>query len=105
MHPDMRDWCLPMSESRSEPKAVRLKELAFIAFGHMAQTNDCPNSWMVQQRLLPHVGYVLSRLRTVELTDSIPLRTTFNGIGKLFAGQRKLNQAEEAHGKVGGCGV
>ncbi|RDW79009.1 uncharacterized protein DSM5745_05861 [Aspergillus mulundensis] len=97
MHPVVRDWCLSISESQNEPNAARLKELAFIAVGHMVPSIQNASSWIVQQRLLPHAIYILPKVRTLRLTDSVELRTTFNGIGNLYAGQCKLSQAEEIY--------
>ncbi|KAL4996120.1 Pfs, NB-ARC and TPR domain protein [Aspergillus recurvatus] len=97
MHPVVRDWCLSMSESHDEAQAARLNGFALACVAYMVPTNDNQTCWALQQRLLPHASYVLGRLRSVLFTDNVVFWTSLQCIGNLYAGQCRLNEAEDIY--------
>ncbi|KAL4961772.1 uncharacterized protein BDV14DRAFT_119957 [Aspergillus stella-maris] len=97
MHPVVREWCLFIADSQKQTDTDRLHELALVSVGHMIPSNQDPSCWILQQRLLPHAGYILSRLKAVLLSGDIKVWNSIHCFGYLYASQCRLEEAERLY--------
>ncbi|KAL2782705.1 hypothetical protein BJX66DRAFT_345598 [Aspergillus keveii] len=95
LHPVVQDWCYHIAASINLTN--QLHGLALMSVGYMVPLNSEREYAVIQQRLLPHANYLISRGRGDWPVDTIDMWNALNGIGNLYSGQGKLQEAEEMY--------
>ncbi|KAJ5960513.1 uncharacterized protein N7479_007663 [Penicillium vulpinum] len=94
MHPVVQDWCLHITSTNENMNSLVLKEVALISVGYIVPSKSERNYAELQRRLVPHANYILGR---DWLGDDTRVRVTLHSLGKLYANQGKLKEAEEMY--------
>jgi tetratricopeptide (TPR) repeat protein len=94
MHPVVQDWCSHLSSADITLNSTQLNELALVSVGYTVPSARVRNYSKLQQRLIPHADYV--RSRDCPGYD-IAVWGAFHGLGDLYFGQGKLQEAEEMY--------
>ncbi|CRG86521.1 hypothetical protein PISL3812_03527 [Talaromyces islandicus] len=97
MHPVLQDWCLHIARTEHDAKASLLDELALVCVGYMVPSNNVPNYWQMQRRLLSHADFVLQKWKSDRLTDNIAIWGAFLRLGNLYRHQGQLKEAEDMY--------
>ncbi|KUL85553.1 hypothetical protein ZTR_08029 [Talaromyces verruculosus] len=98
IHPVVQDWCqyaLPKIDLNLERTTRTNCIISVVAAAHSILSAPRKNYWIQQQRIMPHVSYVMSKLdvssydhKQVSLVDS------FHLIGNLYWDQGRVQEAE-----------
>ncbi|KAH1419519.1 hypothetical protein KXX32_008710, partial [Aspergillus fumigatus] len=94
MHPVVQDWCSHLASADITLNSTQLNELALVSVGYTVPSAGVRNYSKLQQRLIPHADYV--RSRDCPGYD-IAVWGAFDGLGDLYFGQGKLQEAEEMY--------
>jgi tetratricopeptide (TPR) repeat protein len=95
LHPVVQDWCYYVAASNN--LTSQLHGLAMMSVGYMVPHNSERDYAVIQQRLLPHANYLISRGRGDWPVDMIDIWNALNGIGNLYSNQGKLQEAQEMY--------
>ncbi|GMG55404.1 unnamed protein product [Aspergillus oryzae var. brunneus] len=95
LHPVVQDWCHHVADCNN--LTSQLHELALMSVGYMVPHNSEREYAEIQQRLLPHANYLISRERDHWQNDTIDVSNAFHGIGILYSDQGKMKEAEEMY--------
>ncbi|KAL4882635.1 hypothetical protein BJY04DRAFT_217130 [Aspergillus karnatakaensis] len=87
--------------SNSERKPPHLDEIAMVSVGHLIPDYSQVNFWQLQQRLLPHVDYLVGRLRTAAQDPAGDVRSSFcyalRCVANLSISQYNYEKAEQVY--------
>lgn len=95
LHPVAQDWCHHVADRNS--LTSQLHELALMSVGYMVPHRSEKEYAEIQQRLLPHANYLISRERGYRPGDTIDTWNVSNKIANLYSDQGKLSEAEEMY--------
>ncbi|KAJ1715653.1 hypothetical protein NYO67_2124 [Aspergillus flavus] len=93
--PVLQDWCHHVADYNN--LTSQLHELALMSVGYMVPHNSEREYAEIQQRLLPHANYLISREKDHWQNDTIDMWSALHMIGDLYADQGKLKEAEEMY--------
>lgn len=101
IHPVVQDWCqhaLPKMDVSLEKTTKANRIVSAVAVAHSITSSSEKDYWIQQQRLLPHIRYILSNLDVsgysltqISLLDSVHL------IGNLYRDQGIAQEAERMY--------
>jgi tetratricopeptide (TPR) repeat protein len=95
LHPVVQDWCHHVADY--DNLTCQLHELALMSVGYMVPHDSEREYAEIQQRLLPHANYLISRESGRWQSDTIDMWNALNSIGNLYTHQGKLKEAEEIY--------
>jgi tetratricopeptide (TPR) repeat protein len=95
LHPAVQDWCHYVADNNN--LTSQLHELALMSVGYMVPHKSEREYAEIQQRLLPHANYLISRERDFRPNDTIDMWNVSNRIGNLYSDQGKLREAEKMY--------
>ncbi|RAQ74352.1 tetratricopeptide repeat domain protein [Aspergillus flavus] len=95
LHPVVQDWCHHVAGYNN--LTSQLHELALMSVGYMVPHNSEREYAEIQQRLLPHANYLISREKDHWQNDTIDIWNALHMIGDLYSDQGILNEAERMY--------
>jgi tetratricopeptide (TPR) repeat protein len=95
MHPVVQDWCQHVTDHNN--LTSQLHELAVMSVGCMVPHESEREYAGIQQRLLPHANYLISREKDHWQNDTIDMGNALNMIGNLYLDRGKPKEAEEMY--------
>ncbi|KAL4948761.1 hypothetical protein BDW69DRAFT_188955, partial [Aspergillus filifer] len=95
LHPVVQDWCHHVADYNK--LASQLHELALMSVGYMVPHRSEGEYAEIQQRLLPHANYLISRERHHWQDDTIDMWNALHMIGDLYSDQGILKEAEKIY--------
>ncbi|RDH27541.1 hypothetical protein BDQ94DRAFT_175542 [Aspergillus welwitschiae] len=95
LHPVVQDWCHYVADYSN--LTSQLHELALISVGYMVPHNSEREYAEIQQRLLPHANYLISRERDHWKDDTIDIWNALHRIADLYSDQGILKEAEKMY--------
>ncbi len=94
MHTCVHAWAVHVLNAE---KDISMTRLALSCVGSAVPTEDEPQYWAIEQRLLPHASKFLEYIRhgiDVESSDNRDIYRAIHNLGSLYADQSKMQEAE-----------